>query len=159
VPKLGRTFPELFFVHVLGGEVPIDQVQRTELRRGDELHPLLARVMRIHVTEEARHVRFAELFLRERAPSLSPLRRAVVRWMAPTILWGSTRAMLGVPQWLAERYGMPAAVRAEIHRSPEHRGLVQRGVAPILELLGELGLVTAGSGRLARALGLCGRRC
>ena len=31
VPPLGRSFPELFFIHVLAGEVPIDHVQRGEL--------------------------------------------------------------------------------------------------------------------------------
>ena len=56
---IARRFPELFFVFVLGGEDPIDHVQRSALRSGRELHPLLERIMRIHVTEEARHLSFA----------------------------------------------------------------------------------------------------
>ncbi|TMK87080.1 MAG: diiron oxygenase, partial [Actinobacteria bacterium] len=49
VVKMGRRFPELFFLFVLGGEDPIDYVQRQELRSGKEIHPLLERIMRIHV--------------------------------------------------------------------------------------------------------------
>ena len=57
--RLGRVFPKLFVVHVLAGEVPIDQTQRALLRKGAALHPLVRRIVRIHVTEEARHVCFA----------------------------------------------------------------------------------------------------
>jgi hypothetical protein len=57
--SLGRRFPPLFFTFVLGGEDPIDYVQRRDLRGGRAIHPLLERVMRIHVTEEARHLSFA----------------------------------------------------------------------------------------------------
>ncbi len=72
---LGRRFPALFFIFVLGGEEPIDYVQRKELRSGEALHPLLERVMRIHVTEEARHLSFAQHYLRTQAPSLGRLDR------------------------------------------------------------------------------------
>src|SRR5262249_11523383 len=51
VIRFGRTFPELFFVFVLGGEDPIDHVQRMALRSDRPLHPLLRRIMQIHVTE------------------------------------------------------------------------------------------------------------
>ena len=63
VAAQGRLFPPLFFVFVLGGEDPIDHVQRTTLRSGRELHPLLRRIMQIHVTEEARHICFARYYL------------------------------------------------------------------------------------------------
>jgi len=155
VPRLGRVFPELFFVHVLGGETPIDRLQRAELRRGDALHPLLRRIMQIHVTEEARHVRFAEIFLTERVPLLSPVRRFVVAWAAPTILWGTVRAMLEVPRWFAELHGIPRALLRAIHRGPAHRAAVTEGVRPILTLFDGLGLVSPASRRLWRALGLC----
>jgi hypothetical protein len=59
VPRLATVFPELFFVFVLGGEDPIDHVQRRALRRDQPVHPLLRRIMQIHVTEEARHLCFA----------------------------------------------------------------------------------------------------
>ncbi len=43
--SLGRRFPQLFFLFVLGGEDPIDYVQRRELRSGREIHPLLERAI------------------------------------------------------------------------------------------------------------------
>ena len=39
VVSLGRRFPELFFVFVLGGEDPIDYVQRKAVRSGRPIHP------------------------------------------------------------------------------------------------------------------------
>ncbi len=75
IVKLGRRFPALFFVFVLGGEDPIDYVQRRELRNGRTIHPLLERIMRIHVTEEARHLSFT-------AP-LPEAQRAFVESAAP----------------------------------------------------------------------------
>src|SRR5579859_3772657 len=67
VARYARTFPELFFVFVLAGEDPIDYVQRQMLRKQRaEIHPLLRRIMQIHVTEEARHMSFARHNLRNR---------------------------------------------------------------------------------------------
>src|SRR5438270_8949384 len=92
VVKLGRRFPELFFLFVLGGEEPIDYVQRQELRGGHDVHPLLERIMRIHVTEEARHLSFARHYLKRNVPKLGWFRRTMLalasrsswgRWPAP----------------------------------------------------------------------------
>src|SRR5262245_45911005 len=79
VIRFGRTFPELFFLFVLAGEDPIDHVQRTMLASGRPVHPLLRRVMQIHVTEEARHLCFARHYLREHVPRLGRLRHFVLQ--------------------------------------------------------------------------------
>ena len=42
------------------GEDPVDHMQRQILRGTNELPPILERLMRIHVTEEARHLSFLE---------------------------------------------------------------------------------------------------
>src|SRR6185436_19603409 len=78
VARLGRTFPELFFLFVLGGEEPIDHAQRHGLRAGRATHPLMARVMRIHVTEEARHICYAREYLRQHVPRLPAWRRVAL---------------------------------------------------------------------------------
>src|SRR5205814_3065308 len=83
---LGRRFPQLFFLFVLGGEDPIDYVQRRELRSGKEIHPLLERVMRIHVTEEARHLSFARHYLQRVVPRLGRFRRPHLAAVAPLLL-------------------------------------------------------------------------
>ena len=59
VVKYAHKFPELFFFFVLAGEDPIDYVQRQTLRKNrQDTHPLIRRIMQIHVTEEARHMSF-----------------------------------------------------------------------------------------------------
>ena len=65
-----RRFPELFFFFVLAGEDPIDYTQREMLQSGRELHPLVERISRIHITEEARHMAFARHYLRRNVPQL-----------------------------------------------------------------------------------------
>ena len=67
VVRMSRRFPALFFLFVLGGEDPVDHVQRLQLRAG-ESHPVVERIMRIHVTEEARHVSFARQYLKRSVP-------------------------------------------------------------------------------------------
>lgn len=101
IPRLARTFPELFFLHVLGGEAPIDHVQRRELRRAD-LHPIFRTVMRIHVTEEARHISFARSYLREHAPRLGWWKRAQLEVHAPFVLAAMCEEMLIPPRWLLD---------------------------------------------------------
>ncbi len=72
VVRYSHKFPELFFVFVLAGEDPIDYVQRQTLRKNrQDTHPLIRRIMQIHVTEEARHMSFARHTLRKLVPELS----------------------------------------------------------------------------------------
>ena len=80
-----HTRPEAFFVGVLGGEEPIDYLQRKALRSSATLHPLLERIFRIHVSEEARHVSFAQAFLRRRTAELGGFRRGLLSLTAPLI--------------------------------------------------------------------------
>ena len=79
VLRFARRFPELFFFFVLAGEDPIDYTQREMLQSGEELHPLIERISRIHVTEEARHIAFARHYLRRNVPKLSGLKMFILR--------------------------------------------------------------------------------
>jgi len=153
IPKLARTFPELFFLHVLGGEAPIDHVQRRELRRSD-LHPLFRTVMRIHVTEEARHISFARSYLRERAPKLGAWKHARLEVHAPFVLAAMVQEMLVPPRWLLDQYGVPARTRREMRRCPYAREGVIEGLGPIRSILSETGILAPRSVPLWRALGL-----
>jgi hypothetical protein len=155
IPKLGRTFPELFFIYVLGGETPIDLVQRAELARGDAVHPLQRRIMQIHVTEEARHVCFAEHYLEQHAPELGALRLAKLRVMTPFILSETARLILKPQQPLLDRLQVPREVVREAYGTSEtYRRLVSDGVAPIRELCMKLGIVTPALVPLWKTLGV-----
>lgn len=154
VPDLGRTFPELFLLHVLAGEAPIDLVQRRELETNPRMHPLLERVVRIHVTEEARHLSFATSSLREWVPRLGRLRAAHLRIAAPIVLGQTAGQMIHLPREIADRYGMPAEVVRGYRTHPATRALVHAGLAPVRDLCVELGLVTPATLPLWRAFGI-----
>ena len=152
VMRFARTFPELFFVFVLGGEDPIDHVQRRTLTSGREVHPLIRRIMQIHVTEEARHLCFARHFLRRRVPKLSAFRRFVLTCRAPVILAIMSQMMMRPSGTIVGTYGIPEDVIREAYtRNAEHRARTQEAVGKVRGLLNELGLYSAG---VWRVLGL-----
>jgi P-aminobenzoate N-oxygenase AurF len=127
-------FPELFFFCVLAGEIFIDDDQRAWLREVE--HPLLARVLQIHVTEEARHVRFAELYLREHLPQLSPLRRRFLRAVLPRVYRDAQRMMLMPHARVTRRFAIPHEVLRRCYgHGSAHRERVERVAAPVLALL------------------------
>ena len=152
---MARRFPALFFVFVLGGEDPIDHVQRTALPSGRELHPLLERVMRIHVTEEARHLSFARQYLRANVPSLSRRKRHAIAVQAPIILATMASVMMRPPKTLVRTYGIPKDVLAEAYgpASPS-RDEVRASLRKVRNLLIELGLVTPVSKKMWQAFGI-----
>jgi hypothetical protein len=152
---MARKFPALFFVFVLGGEDPIDHVQRTALRSGRELHPLLERIMRIHVTEEARHLSFARQYLRVNVPNLAPRQRRAIAVQAPVILTTMASVMMRPPRQLVRSYDIPKEVLAEAYGpSAPSRDEVRASLRKVRTLLTELGLVTPVSRRLWQTFGI-----
>ena len=155
VMAMARHFPALFFVFVLGGEDPIDHVQRTSLRSRRELHPLLERIMRIHVTEEARHLSFARQYLRTNVPTLKRWQRSVIAIEAPVILAVMASVMMRPPRSLVREYRIPKAVLAEAYGiESSSREEVRASLRKVRNLLVELGLVTGPAQRLWEAFGI-----
>lgn len=155
VARAGRTFPELFFLFVLGGEEPIDHAQRDTLRSGIDVHPLMQRVMRIHVTEEARHICFAREYLRHHVPELPARRRLSLAVQAPLLLADMTHQMMRPSGHVVRTYGIPREVVAEAYwKSPTHRAFVMGSLARVRGLCRELGLVTAWTRPLWHRLGI-----
>jgi hypothetical protein len=152
VVQMARRFPAMFFVFVLGGEDPIDHVQRTTLRSGRDLHPLLERIMRIHVTEEARHLSFARQYLRHHVPQLSAWRRRALMVQAPVVLATMASVMMRPPRHIVRAYDIPTDVIREAYgpRTPS-RDQVRESLRKVRSLLVDLGLVTRGTKRLWRA--------
>jgi hypothetical protein len=138
IPGSARWFPELFFVFVLAGEDPIDHVQRAALASRRELHPLLRRIISIHVTEEARHVAFARSYLAEHVPALSPARRRALAVAAPVILAIMARMILTPGRHLRREYGIP---RELVHAGDAR---IVESVRKVREALDDLGLVETG---------------
>jgi hypothetical protein len=157
IVRLGRRFPQLFFLFVLGGEDPIDYVQRRDLRSSRELHPLLTRIMRIHVTEEARHLSFARHYLKRTVPALPRRRRIRLAIAAPVILGTMAQLMLKPSAQLVARYQIPRAVIAEAYtQNPRHRADIAASLGKVRKLCEELGLIRGPGRVLWRRLGLDG---
>lgn len=155
VAKLGRRFPELFFMFVMGGEDPIDYVQRKMLHKRAPVHPLLRRVMQIHVTEEARHLCFARSLLRQRVPLLSRRRRLLLSIRTPLLLNQMAKLMMRPSALIIHTYHVPPAVVREAYtNNPAHRASTVEALRKVRELCAELGLMTPLSLRLWRQFGL-----
>jgi hypothetical protein len=137
IVRWGATFPELFFLHVLTGEIFIDHDNRAALAHRDGQHPLLRRMLQIHVMEEARHVRFAEAFLRDGVPRLPRWRKWQMRVLLPILLDQGERMMLRPTAKLVRQYAIPASVLAEAFGAGSaHERRVRAIVAPVYGLLG-----------------------
>ncbi len=157
VVKMGRLFPELFFVFVLGGEDPIDFVQRSTLRSEKELHPLLERIMRIHVTEEARHLSFARHYLRRQVPELGWARTQILAIGAPVILGIMAAIMLRPSPQVVRKYQIPKEVLREAYtKNPASRQYAVDSLRKVRELCTELGLINPVSRTVWRALRIWG---
>jgi para-aminobenzoate N-oxygenase AurF len=153
VIPMGRVDPAIFFLFVLGGEDPVDHMQRQQLRDGVP-HPLLERIMKIHVTEEARHISFARNYLKSVVPKLSRARKSALAVHAP-ILYGAMTRMMCDPHWqLAREYRIPKSVMHEAKRSDAHRRLIAECGSKPRKLCADLGLIDHGMAKVWDRMGL-----
>ena len=150
VVALARWFPSLFFLFVLGGEDPIDHTQRKVLRESDP-HPLVARIMRIHITEEARHLSFARHHLKHEVPRLSPAKRVRLSIAAPILLGQMARQMLLPPRQIVREFQIPKEALRQLACSPEAIADVAESLHKVRQLCVDLGLVNRFTVRLWKA--------
>ena len=140
VVLLSRTFPAAFFMFVLAGEDPVDYIQRKQLKEGGS-HPATERIMRIHVTEEARHIAFARHYLRRQVPRLNRLRRFQLAIAAPVIFGTMARLMAFPSPHTARSFGVPRKDLRRALRSAKGRRLLREVSAGPRKFCVELGLV------------------
>ncbi|AFM18992.1 P-aminobenzoate N-oxygenase AurF [Mycolicibacterium chubuense NBB4] len=127
------------WVAALIGEEIFDSLQR-QMMDDPELQPIVQRLMRIHVTEEARHIQFARDGLRKRAPAM---RRG------PKLLLANINGLGGVffqhlfthpVQY--QRAGLDPREARRVARASAHRHEVQiLGFAPLASFLQKVGLL------------------
>ena len=158
MPLAAAWVPAAFFVGVLAGEEPIDHLQKSVLRAGAQAHPLLRRIMQIHIAEEARHIGFAHRFLQHHVPRLGRVRRAVLsvlfplimRWLCDVIMVPGSEARRGM--------GIPRAVAREVWwRDPESRKVLRDFFADVRMLAESLDLMNPVSRRVWRMCRIDGR--
>ena len=136
----------LIWVAALIGEEIFDAVQR-QMMDDPELQPIVQRLMRIHVTEEARHIQFARDGLRKRVPTMRRLNRI---WMSNLNgAGGLFFRYLFTNKIPYRRVGLDAHRAQHLARTSPHRLEVQvAAFASLAAFLEEVGLM----GRIGRRL-------
>lgn len=145
IAHLGRKHPVLFFFTVLSGEIFVDQQNRAALKRPQAaVHPLYRQVLKFHVMEEARHVCFAERYLREHLPELSERARMWMGCLLPPIFYDAARMMLTPDAALARRFAIPRdAMLAAFGPNSDFTRQLAEATRPVRELCREHGLMRA----------------
>ena len=142
IPLVAGPLPIPFFFGVLAGEEPIDHTQKNVLREGKSLHPIMERVMAIHVAEEARHISFAHEYLRKRLPRLSRRQRFLLALHVPVIMRVLCQAIMVPPRSFFRQFDIPRAVRKELFfLAPESRQLLRDMFADVRMLCHDTGLM------------------
>jgi hypothetical protein len=155
--RLGKVFVSRFdgpaaYAAILVAEEILDIFQR-DLMTDERVQPLTRATSRIHVVEEARHMRFAREEIARRTPELSrrQLRRhragvaSVAAIVAENLVQPEVYASVGLDPKEAK-----AAARANTHYGDKLRG----ASAGLVAFLREVGLIGGPSERLWRRSGL-----
>lgn len=136
----------VLWVAALVGEEIFDSLQR-QMMDDPELQPMVQRLMRIHVTEEARHIQFARDGLRKRTPSMPWYTRV---WVANLNgVGGPFFRYLFTNKVQYYRVGLDGREARRMARASAHHREVQiSGFAPLAAFLEEVGLM----GRIGRRM-------
>jgi hypothetical protein len=141
----------VLWVAALIGEEIFDSLQR-QMMDDPELQPMVQRLMRIHVTEEARHIQFARDGLRKRTPSMSRWKRFWIGNLNGA--GGLFFRFLFTNKVQYSRVGLDARAARRMARASAHRREVQiAGFAPLAAFLEEVGLMGPIARRVWRRTG------
>lgn len=142
IPLVAGPLPIPFWFGILAGEEPIDHTQKNVLREGKALHPIMERVMAIHVAEEARHISFAHEYLRKRVPNLTRGKRFWLSLYVPVVMRVLCSAIIVPPRAFWDEFDIPRSVRKEIFfKSPESRKMLRDMFGDVRMLCKETGLM------------------
>ncbi|MFE5475832.1 diiron oxygenase [Nocardia sp. NPDC056541] len=152
-----KFFPGFFFALVLGGEEPIDHLQKALLRSGTDPHPMVHRVMEIHVAEEARHISFAHEYLRINVPTMNVVSKTVLSVAFPIIMRVMLAMIATPPKEFAEKFGIPGEVMRDAYWRNDHSRHIKRDVfTDVRALATDIGLMNPVAKRVWQLLGIDG---
>lgn len=155
--QAGLYLPTVFFVGILAGEEPIDHLQKSVLRAGGT-HPLIDRIMQIHVAEEARHISFAHQWLSQRVATFGAVRRAGLAIVLPVVMWWLGNVIMVPCKADREAMGIPRGVARQIWwKLPVSKRRRIDLFADVRMLADQLGLRKGRVRLLWRGLGIDGR--
>jgi P-aminobenzoate N-oxygenase AurF len=142
IPLYAGPLPGTFFFGVLAGELPIHNMQKSMLREGTSAHPIMEKVMAIHVAEEARHISFADQFLSKRVPQMVRRSRFTLSLYVPIVMRVLYRAIVVPPRSFFRQFDIPRAVRKEVFfNGPCSRQASRDMYADVRMLCGNVGLM------------------
>ncbi|CAM3584291.1 AurF N-oxygenase family protein [Smaragdicoccus niigatensis] len=151
-------FPEWFFIMILGGEEPIDHLQKEILRGSDTMHPMVTRVMQIHVAEEARHISFAHEYIKLNVPKAGFIKKAALSVLMPATFRVMAEMIATPPRQFREEFDIPAEVINELYWSGETGKSTLQGIfGDVRALAHEAGLINPVSKLVWKVLGIDGR--
>jgi hypothetical protein len=141
----------VLWVAALIGEEIFDSLQR-QMMDDPELQPMVQRLMRIHVTEEARHIQFARDGLRKRTQTMSRWKRFWIGNLNGA--GGLFFRFLFTNKVQYARVGLDARAARRMARNSAHRRQTQiSGFAPLAAFLEEVGLLGPIARRIWRRSG------
>jgi P-aminobenzoate N-oxygenase AurF len=142
--ELGRFFKTVasgpaMFAGTLFVEEILDQMQR-EAMRDDTVQPLIRMVNRIHVTEEARHVRYAREELMRIMPRTNAAQRALARYLSARVAFVVARNLIHRDVYRA--VGIDPAVGYEAAvANPHHQDTLRWSARKLVPFLREQGII------------------
>ena len=153
----GGYVPVVLMIGILAGEEPIDHFQKALFRERVDLPPAMHRVMEIHIAEEARHISFAEEFLRARRPHMTRMEAATCAVLFPLIMRWLAGEIMTLPRELAHRFQIPDDVfREAFWRSEHSRKIMASYFGDMRALATDLGFMNRFTRRLWKRLGIDG---
>ena len=130
--------PAMFAATLVAEEIT-DQLQR-EGMKDDTVQPLTRMVSKIHVTEEARHVRYAREELARMMPDTGPVGREVARWL--TAIAGYRIATNLIHPDVYKSVGLdPRTARAVARANPHHQDTIRWTARKLVPFLREQGVI------------------
>lgn len=152
VKPVARRLPVGFWTTVLAGEEPIDYTQQLLIEQAKDhpIHPLIHKVMEIHIKEEARHISFAETYLKRHVhkDKMSRMQRLALTALYPFVMRVAADVILRPSKEAIKDMGIPAEVAKEVWwDSNESQEFFQELFLRSRKLADELGI----RGRMGRA--------
>jgi hypothetical protein len=146
IPLYAGPLPDTFFFGVLAGELPIHNLQKSMLRedkREDKSpHPIMEKVMAIHVAEEARHISFADQFLSKRVPRMVRRSRFALSLYVPIIMRVLCQAIVVPSRGFFRQFDIPRSVRKELFfKAPDSRQALRDMYGDVRMLCDDVGLM------------------
>jgi hypothetical protein len=151
VLKTASTTPGSFTGTLLAEEI-LDWMQRLAFP-DERVQPLVRGITRIHVVEEARHIRYAREELRRQMATAPRWEIELTRLASAQTARVVARSLIG-PKVYAS-VGLDPVYAVELARtSPHRRDVMRQSAKRLMDFLDEIGLLQGPSRRLWRASGL-----